>query len=146
MTSFIEYISSPLNCLRASAFILNCRCQPLFIYEILMSSPTSSSHSRVLSTKNTFSLHVLCTKAHWRLLAEVSHVRLFATNRLDAVEDDRRWWYAAFLLMLIRLMLITLHNDDFQQTTPMVLINKTWQMLINQICFKSAANNKIKLT
>lgn len=69
------------------------------------------AHSRSLSRKNTFSLHVLCVKTHWRFLPEVSHVYLsVATN---AVDDDREWWYAAFPLMLICFMLITLHNDGF---------------------------------
>lgn len=115
-----------LNCLQASTFILNRRCQPLFIYETLMPSPTSSSRIRVLSTEK-YILPLFMYYA-WKLTGD--SCRKFrlrvcppATNRLNAAEDDRGWWYAAFPSTLIRFMLITLSNGDFQRTTAMILIN-----------------------
>lgn len=118
-----------------------------------MSPPTSSSRIRVLSAKNTSTPHVLCVKAHWRFLPEVSYVGLSAaTNRLYAVEGDRGWWYAAFCPMLVRFVLITLRSDDFrtnsaddfnkmEQHGMVAVINQT----LTAACFTQApADSEIK--
>lgn len=121
------------------------RCQPLFIDETLTCLRLHPRRAFAVPSneKCAFFSYTTYVKTHWRFLPEVSHICLsVATNRLNAVEDDRGWWYAASLFMSIYFMLITFAQRWFSNRSIPTIVTKRNVIGVDKSIFNSSSFHK----